>query len=528
MAKQDIYLGVEGNDGTGDSIREAFKKANENFTELYAVFGQGGTISFTALSDTPQGITPNGILIGNANGTELVQKTITGGTGISVDNTSATNITITNTGANINADTSPILGGPLNANSVYAIGKIATSPAAIQEFNQTHASSITLDDIVVDKKFQDKNYAPHVVTQETKSVYARVEPTNDSEYTQTITEYRDGNIVISNHGFDNSFNGTKWRYSTTATAPTNLVNNTDYFIRFVNEDQISLHATKAESQNDNDLTRVKLNIGLGSLTAVTGSDIIKDQSYDENLYGNYRMDEAMPRNATVRRQGDEMAGPLYLSDHPGYLKGTAGAIEDRQAATKLYVDNASYASTEDLYVTKQGDDSQKNTPVGFEGRGLSYAFGSVKAACMKAQEIMESAPIEPGAYRQTVTYDNGDGISLVTSVGTKTPNASAANAITYLSKNKKFIQKSVVDYVKDQFPNLDFADTNVQNTNTESLLFKNKKFIQEEVTAWINYQINTGSTVSYSDGTADFTSFRYNSAKCKRDVGYIVDAWIND
>ena len=50
MAKQDIYLGVEGNDGTGDSIREAFRKANENFTELYAVFGQGGTISFTALN----------------------------------------------------------------------------------------------------------------------------------------------------------------------------------------------------------------------------------------------------------------------------------------------------------------------------------------------------------------------------------------------------------------------------------------------------------------------------------------------
>jgi len=74
MARQDIYLGVEGNDGTGDSIREAFKKANENFTELYAVFGQGGTISFTALSDTPTSLTPNGLLIGNTTGTELIQK----------------------------------------------------------------------------------------------------------------------------------------------------------------------------------------------------------------------------------------------------------------------------------------------------------------------------------------------------------------------------------------------------------------------------------------------------------------------
>ena len=528
MARQDIYLGVEGNDGTGDSIREAFKKANENFTELYAVFGQGGTISFTALSDTPTGITPNGVLIGNDNGTELIQKTLTGGTGISIDNTSATNITITNTGANINADTSPILGGPLSGNSVYSIGKIATSPAAIQEFNQTHASSITLDDLVVDKKFQDKNYAPHTVTQETKSVYARSEPTTDSEYTQAIAEYRNGNVVINNHGFDNSFNGTKWRYSTTGTAPGNLTNNTDYFIRFVNEDQLSLHSTKTESQNDDDLTRVKVNIGLGVVTSTNGTDLIKDQSYNENLYGNWRSDEVLPRGSAVRRQGDEMAGDLYLADHPGYLKGTTGAIEDRQAATKLYVDNSSYASTEDLYVTKQGDDTQANTPVGFEGRGLSYAYGSLKAACMKAQEIMESAPVEPGAYRQTITYDNGDGIALVTAAETKTPNTSAASAITYLENNKKFIQKSVVDYVKDQFPNLDFADSNVQNLNTESLLFKNKRFIQEEVTAWINYQINTGSTVTYSDGTADFTGFRYNSAKCKRDVGYIVDAWIND
>ena len=76
MAKQDIYLGVEGNDGTGDSIREAFRKANENFTELYAVFGQGGTISFTALNDTPAGITPGGILIGNTTGTEILAKTL--------------------------------------------------------------------------------------------------------------------------------------------------------------------------------------------------------------------------------------------------------------------------------------------------------------------------------------------------------------------------------------------------------------------------------------------------------------------
>ena len=54
MAKKDIDIGVEGNDGTGDSIRESFNKVNENFTELYAVFGLEGSISFTDLTDTPE------------------------------------------------------------------------------------------------------------------------------------------------------------------------------------------------------------------------------------------------------------------------------------------------------------------------------------------------------------------------------------------------------------------------------------------------------------------------------------------
>ena len=35
MAKQTINIGTSPNDGTGDPLRNAFNKANENFTELY-------------------------------------------------------------------------------------------------------------------------------------------------------------------------------------------------------------------------------------------------------------------------------------------------------------------------------------------------------------------------------------------------------------------------------------------------------------------------------------------------------------
>ncbi len=523
MAKQDIYLGVEGNDGTGDSIREAFRKANENFTELYAVFGQGGTISFTALNDTPTAITPAGILIGNTTGTEILAKTLSAGTGIDIDNSSATNITISNTGANINADTSPILGGPLSGNQVYAIGKIATSPEAIAEFNTTHGSAITINDLVTDKKFQDQYYAPNVTFEPTKPVYAREEPANANEYTKTIAEYRAGNLVINNHGFDWSINGTKWKYSTTGTPPNGLSTNTDYYLRFVNEDQLSVHTSKAEAQDNNDTTRDRINIALGTQTSVSGIDIIQDTAYDSSYYGFYKEDETLPRKATVRRQGDDMTGALYLHDHPGDLAGIdTGDIVDKQAATKLYVDNNSYSSTEDLFVTKQGDDSQSRTPVGLEGRGLGYAYGSLKAALMKAEEVIESAPIEPGAYKQTITYDNGKGISLVTSVGPTNQNTAAYHAQTYLRENKRFIQKAVLDYVDDTFPNHTYAATSVVNPNAEAILAQNKKFIQEEVTYWINHNVGTAG------GSGIWNNFDYSSSKCKRDVGYIVDAWIND
>ena len=76
MAKQDVNIGVEGNDGTGDSIRESFRKVNENFQELYAVFGQGGQIGFSSLSDTPSSLLDNNgdgnlLAISSSDGTSM-------------------------------------------------------------------------------------------------------------------------------------------------------------------------------------------------------------------------------------------------------------------------------------------------------------------------------------------------------------------------------------------------------------------------------------------------------------------------
>ena len=99
MAKQIINIGVEGNDGTGDSIRNSFRKANENFTELYAVFGQGGSISFRALSDVPDTLTANTVPQVNAAGDALEMKALQGGIGITVTQSSNATGTVSTGGS---------------------------------------------------------------------------------------------------------------------------------------------------------------------------------------------------------------------------------------------------------------------------------------------------------------------------------------------------------------------------------------------------------------------------------------------
>ena len=54
MARRPIDIGTLGNDGTGDSIRDAFRKVNDNFRELYGSLGLGERLSFVNLEDTPE------------------------------------------------------------------------------------------------------------------------------------------------------------------------------------------------------------------------------------------------------------------------------------------------------------------------------------------------------------------------------------------------------------------------------------------------------------------------------------------
>ena len=56
--------------------------------------------------------------------------------------------------------------------------------------------------------------------------------------------------------------------------------------------------------------------------------------------------------------------------------------------------------------------------------------------------------------------------------------------------------------------------------NAYSLLSSNKSFIQKEATTWIQDQIDAEA--------AGFVGYTYNQAKCERDIGYNIDAYLKD
>ena len=464
MAKQIINIGVEGNDGTGDSIRESFRKANENFTELYAVFGQGGSISFRSLSDVPDTLTANTVPQVNAAGDALEMKSLLGGTGITVTQSSSA-ITITNSGSVVSTDGTPSLGGPLNAAN-QGVANVNISQAAINAMNSAHGTSFTIDDLVITKGYADARYltstgSPGAAGQ----IRVRSEPADATGYTFTIASYNNGNIITStNHGFTTTSNGIAYKYKSTGTDATNLTEGTTYYLRYVSATELSIHATKSEAQNNDDGTRTRIVASGGS-----GTQTMTDADYDATLAGYWITSEALPRTSVTRRQGDTMTGPLYLSDHPGSFAGAGqpNGITDRQAATKYYVDNSAYASKTNLYVSAGGgDDTMANVPVGSEGRAWNYAYKSVAAAAAKAEEIIKTSPLTVGPYQQDITYNSGASKSQVATSGV-TSSSGYEEVKVLTDANLRFIREETISYLNVTYPNYLFDRSQCRNDLTK-------------------------------------------------------------
>tara|TARA_X000000950_G_scaffold145286_1_gene179630 strand:- start:557 stop:8902 length:8346 start_codon:yes stop_codon:yes gene_type:complete len=476
MAKQDVNIGVEGNDGTGDSIRESFRKVNENFTELYAVFGVGGQINFTTLSDTPDTLTPNTIALVNDAGTQvqLAELASNSALGLGASDTITFSysvpgkLIISSAFTEVADDSDPTLNGPLYA-SGFGIAGVGISEEAANAVNTRHfsdgVSGITVDDLVITKGYADQRYI-------TSGLPLRIadEPTGKLHYTFTINSYVNNDIEITSHynsaqvlqtgghGLDSGSNGTPFVFTAEDTDPTGLVSGTTYYIRVTSPTRLSLftEANKAFASGDSESAADDNKILVSGTIAADDSHTITDAALNNNLSGNFLEEVGLPRKSIVRRQGDTMTGELYLSDHPGELagQGAPNGPEDLQAATKFYVDNTAYSSPEVLFVSTKGDDTMAGVPPGREGTSNVYAFNTINAAAQRADILVRSAASEPGNYMQTLTHTNFQKDSSVMFADVDAPQFEQARYL--IDQNRQFVQKEVINYINFAFPNFSY------------------------------------------------------------------------
>lgn len=413
MARQIIDIGIQGNDGTGDSIRESFRKVNENFSEIFALFGKGDGFGFANLIDAPplnnndKAYGPNQIIIANSDGSRLAAKSLVtkSGSGLEVRFFSD-QIELSSNVLGLADEQTPALSHTLNTqgNPIVGLPDLTTTQQnadALALANSVHGGFENTDSFAISKGYADKNYLK--------------------------VDVNTGGIVGS--------------------------------------------------------LRVRDEPTLPETT---------DPDYDQTLTGNYLKSEAIQRQHAVYRGGDSMSGPLKLHDHPAPLDGygSPNGASDLQAATKFYVDNNSFSSSINLYVSvATGDDLQQKTPIGKEGRFWQYAYKTVGAAALQAENLINLASQEPGPYRQKIAYTKNNGADQI-----------------YSTLQLPGVQSDVIYGAR-------LIDGNINVYGYRDAFWtlqNNRDFIQAEAIAYINNKY--------------VNPFEYDKVKCQRDVVYMLDA----
>ena len=132
MAKQTVNLGSSANDGTGDPLRTAFTKINENFDELYgaSAFGQQVTISGNQITANES----NADLVLSGSGTGGVVASAIRITGTSLVSDDSTQIQINenlDVGGNITASGNITATGNIFANGNINLGNAASDQTKV-------------------------------------------------------------------------------------------------------------------------------------------------------------------------------------------------------------------------------------------------------------------------------------------------------------------------------------------------------------------------------------------------------------
>jgi hypothetical protein len=521
MAQNIIDIGIQGNDGTGDSIRESFNKVNANFNELYAVFGVGGFIKFGNLADAP-GTTGFTTTTASANGTQVTLYFTNPNPGLGLPYNTDENIVVTGC-------------VPAGYNGNYVVTSATTNSVT---FNSAVTGTLTTNGKISGTSYSKNQIIMGSTTGSsltartlTAGIGINIDTTSNQEVVIASTAI--GLINDAAPSMGAPINANLFTIGRLSNPSADLVAafNAVYASQGVSTTLGQLAVT-VDYADTNYLKAVNGQVtGALRVRAMPTTAQTNDPDYDSTLTGNYVATEAIQRKHAVLRDGDSMTGALTLSDHPGSMKGfgVRNGADDLQAASKFYVDNNTYYSTVNLYVSTVGDDTQKNTPLGREGRAWHYAYRTLGAALLQAQNVISTAFSEPGPYRQTIAYTIGPNQykSQLLSVNFTGGNNSVQgyqDASVLLENNKSFIQNETIAYLNQKYVNTFTFDktrysniiqnivnavgydlalgTNFNSTTQGSILFNaynsDVSSSVQQITAAINYARDQILSYAYS------------------------------
>ena len=404
MVKKIIETGLEGNDATGDPIRIAFDKVNDNFTELYSIFSKKSDgFRFTNLADydktRQEKLIANSMFIvndkGEGEGDTILAKTLEGRNGIRITTTETNKIIFEVTSSSLVNDANPQLGGNLDAQRLWTVYNL-------KDASQVDADNLNSDirSFAVSRGLGDDRYLNTIGDTATGPLRIRSEPANTTAYIKTISGFTSGRAIFASaHGIVKEFNGAAYRYTASGDA-TNLTNNLVYYVRYYDNTTLGLYPTANDAINDTN----RIIASGGSTQQLIDADL------DLSIAGNYLLSEALPRRATVRRQGDTMDGVLLLNADPNE------SSVPLTAATKNYVDTTAFSSVVNIFVSTNGKDFRYDIPDYKRGTALAYAFKTINQAAFKAGQLIDAYEQELGPYQKPIFYGDGSHVSTFVSM----------------------------------------------------------------------------------------------------------------
>ena len=361
MAKQTINIGTNQDDGTGDLLRAAFTKVNENFTEIYDEIGGASLSNISISGSTISTDTSDSNLIIDPNGTGAIQlngnTTVTGTLGVTGATTVSSTLGVTgiSTLAAANA-TDVTASGTLGVTGISTLGVINASGIATFSNNVNVAGLLnatgnvdlgdsSADTVTVTGRF-DSSLVPSVdATNNLGSASLRWATFYGTDIDVSGNVTIGGNITIGDSDTDS--------INIVADLTGNLIPDTTatYNVGSASKVWSNVYATTVTANLTGDVTGDITSVGTSTFTtadinggtidsATIGATLPSTGKFTSLVVDNLSID-----GATVQTTAGELylAGAAGINASGNIITNLAAPVSSSDATTKAYVDASQFS-----------------------------------------------------------------------------------------------------------------------------------------------------------------------------------------